>query len=315
MSLLKGAQTVIGQCLNVQENETVLILNDGNDQDLIDSLLEVLDEKEIAHELMEYEEPASQGEEPPSEVAEAMKNFDVVIAPTIKSISHTEARHNANNAGARVATLPGINKEIWNSSLQADYEEVERITKKVYGLLKETKNVRVETPSGTSISFEVDFDTYHTDTGIIHERGGFGNLPAGEPSGFPEGIEGTLVIDHFPYAPSGTKVEIRDGEVVALSHPEGVESSQLSDWLDNMDCARKIAEFGFGTNPEATLIGKTLQDEKVLGTVHIAFGDDTSYVSDDRSNPCEIHQDTVCESPTVWFDDKKVLDKGKVVFR
>ena len=314
MSLRDGAETIVKQCLNIQSDEKVLVLNDGNDQDLIDSLLEVLEDEGLDYELMEYPEPDNHGEEPPAEVAEAMKNVDVVIAPTQKSISHTDARHSANEAGVRVATLPGVNREIWESSLQADYSEVKRITEKVYDLLSESDTVTITTPSGTDIEFEVDFDTYHTDTGILHDAGDFGNLPAGEPSGYPEGITGTLVVDHFPFAPAGTKVEIKDGEVIAVEHPEGVDSSQLSEAFDEMPCARKMAEFGFGTNPEATLIGEVLQDEKVLGTVHIAFGDNTSYATDERANPCDIHWDTVCEAPTVYFDDQKILDEGEPVF-
>lgn len=316
MSLREGAETIIDQCLKIQEDEEVLVLNDGNDEDLINSLLEVLEEKGIEHELLVYKEPENHGEEPPEHVAERMKEVDVVIAPTLKSLSHTNARKDSNGAGTRVATLPGVNREIWESSLQADYSEVKRITKKASDLIEESSEVRITTPSGTDISFQIDFDTYHSDTGIIDEEGGFGNLPAGEPNGYPVGISGMLVIDHFPFAPSGTKVEIVDGEVVSIEHPEGVEESELSRKLEELECGRRIAEFGFGTNPEATLIGKVLQDEKVLGTVHIAFGDNCSYVpeGDDRRNPCEIHWDTVCEDPTVWFDDEKVLNEGEPVF-
>lgn len=314
MNLRAGAETVVNQYLDVQEDEKVLVLNDGNDQDLIDSLLEVLEERDIENRLIEYETPESSGEEPPAEVADAMKEFDVVIAPTQKSISHTKAREQANAAGTRVATMPTVNKEIWDTSLQADYSEVRRITEKVYELLKDTSEIRVVTPSGTDLRFKVDIDTYDLDTGVIKQEGSFGNLPAGEPSGFPEGIEGTLVIDHFPFSPSAKKVEIREGKVVALEN-EG-DNSRLEEAFERHPCARKMAEFGFGTNPEATLIGNVLQDEKVLGTVHFAFGDNTHYVGEDneRSNPCDIHWDTVCESPTVWFDELKVLDEGEPVF-
>jgi len=70
--------------------------------------------------------------------------------------------------------------------------------------------------------------------------------------------------------------------VVALENKTGKEeSSRLQQAFEKHPCSMKMAEFGFGTNPEATLIGNTLQDEKVLGTVHFAFGDNTSYVDSD----------------------------------
>lgn len=315
MSLRDGAETIINQCLNVKKDERVLVLNDGNDEDLINSLLEVLNDRGLENKLIEYEEPEKSGEEPPEKIAEAMKDFDIVVAPTKKSISHTRAREEATEAGVRIVTMPTVNKQIWNTSLQADYSEVERITQEVYELLQNTSEVRVQTPSGTDLTFEVDIDTYDCDTGIIQDEGDFGNLPAGEPSGFPVDINGTLVIDHFPFAPSGTKVEIRNGEVKAIEHPND-ETSELAKVFEKKACSKKIAEFGFGTNPEATLIGNVLQDEKVLGTVHIAFGDNTHYVrkESERSNSCDVHWDTVCENPSVWFDSQKVLNDGEPVF-
>lgn len=315
MSLRNGAETICDQCLKIENDEHVLVVNDGNDQDLIDILLEVAEDEAGSVEYMEYEEPENHGDEPPQRVSGAMSKADVVIAPTKKSLTHTDARRDACDAGARVATLPGITKEIWNSSLQADYSEVERISEKVYSMLEETDEVRIKTPSGTDLRFEIDIDLYHTDTGMIDETGNFGNLPAGEADGGVINAEGILVADHFPFAPEGTRVEIEDSEAIAIEHPEN-KSSDLSEAFSTIEGSRNVAEFGFGTNPEATLIGNVLQDEKVLGTVHIAFGDNSSYMPDghERKVNCEIHWDTVCESPTVWFDDRKVLDNGEPTF-
>lgn len=316
MSLREGAETIINQCLDVQDDEKVLVLNDSNDEKLVESLLDILSDREVEHKLIEYEEPESHGGEPPEPVVRKMKNFDVIIAPTMKSLTHTDARKKANQAGARMATLPTVSREIWETSLQADYDRVKEITEKAYSLMEDAEEVRIKTPSGTDLRFDVEIETYHNDTGIIHEEGSFGNLPAGEPNGFPANISGTLVLDHFQFSPDAKKVEIKDGEVVSLISRDGSNSSQLGKTFEKYPCAKKIAEFGFGTNPEATLIGNTLQDEKVLGTVHIAFGDNCSYVpeGDERRNPCEIHWDAVCEKPTVWFDDKKVLNRGEPIF-
>lgn len=314
MSLESGAKTIVEQCLEINSGEEVVVVNDGNDQDLIDVLLSVLDENGSEYEYLEYEEPDNHGEEPPERIAEALKESDVFIAPTKKSISHTQARVKACESGARGVTLPGITKEIWNTSLQADYSQVKELSEKVYRKLKNTDKVRIETPSGTDLTFEVDMDYFHKDTGIIREPGEFGNLPAGEADGATVNAEGRLVIDHMPFIQNSedVTVEIKDNKVVAI---EG-ESTGLQEAFSGIDGAKNIAEFGFGTNPEAKLIGNILQDEKVLGTVHIAFGDNSSYIpeGDERKVECDIHWDTVCKNPTVWFDDEKVLDKGESKF-
>ncbi len=315
MRLKKGAETVILQCLNISTDEDVVILDDGNDGELIKALTHVLNEHGSSFRIIEYEELENHGEEPPKEVAEEMRGCDVFIAPTKKSLSHTKARTEACKNGARGVTLPGITKEIWNTSLQADYREVEKLSNKVYELLSDTDEVKVETPSGTDISFEVNIDYFHKDTGIIHDSGEFGNLPAGEADGAPVKMNGTLVVDHLPFAKEseGMVVKIEDNRIVETVKGENTELHQK---FERVEGSKMIAEFGFGTNSEAELIGNILQDEKVLGTVHIAFGDNTSYVprGDSHRNECGLHWDTVCKEPTVWFDDTKILDKGEPIF-
>lgn len=212
--------------------------------------------------------------------------------------------------------MPGVTKEIWNTSLQADYYKVEKMSNYVYDRLSETDEVTVETSSGTRIRLEVNIDYFHRDTGIIHKPGQFGNLPAGEADGGVENVRGHFVVDHFPFSPRGTKLTIEESTVTEVQLPEQAEQSELLDAFENVEGARNVAEFGFGTNPEATLIGNILQDEKVLGTVHLAFGDNTSYMPEDhpRYVSSEIHWDSVCEDPTVHFDERIMLDEGKPVF-
>ena len=53
-----------------------------------------------------------------------------------------------------------------------------------------------------------------------------------------------------------------------------------------------MAELGIGTNAGARITGSIITDEKVLGTAHVAFGDNanTSYGGD---NHAAIHVDGV----------------------
>lgn len=314
MSLREGAKTVVNQCLNVQPDEQVVVVNDGNDPNLIDALLTVLDST-AEYQYMEYEPPERQGGEPPDRVAEALRGADVFIAPTQKSLSHTRARREATEDGVRGATMSGITQDIWATSLLADYEEVARRCQAVYDRLSGTETVQIETPSGTDLELEIVMEYYTQGTGIYHNPGEWGNLPAGETYGAPVNASGTLVIDHFPFAPEGTAVEIRENRAVSLEHP-GREGSELSEAFEEVRGARNVAEFGVGTNPEAELIGNTLQDEKVMGTIHIAFGDNSSMVPDGDDNRVEtgLHWDAVCEEPTVRLDGEPLIDAGEPLF-
>lgn len=314
-----GAKTIVNQSLSVNSEETVLLLDDGNNQDMIDALLHQLDNTLNESGKLDYikiPKLDSHGQEPPKEVAEAMESADVFIAPTSKSITHTTARKNATSAGARGVTMGAINEEIWNTGLKADYEEVRKITNQAYSELRDGEEIKIQTPSGTDFSFTIDKDSYIQDTGIYHHDGDFGNLPAGEVHGGVLNAEGKIVIDHFPFAPEGTTVYVEESRVIDINHPDGEEYSKLSKTLEDVSGSENIAEFGFGTNPEAELVDHMLQDEKILGTVHIAYGDNTTYFdeSNERYNDCDVHWDSICMNPTVSFGEKLMLDNGERVF-
>ena len=71
-----------------------------------------------------------------------------------------------------------------------------------------------------------------------------------------------------------------------------------------------IGELGIGTNEAAVLNGVILEDEKVYGTVHIAFGTNTSFGG---VNKADCHMDGIILEPTLYLDDEMVIDKGRFV--
>ena len=53
-----------------------------------------------------------------------------------------------------------------------------------------------------------------------------------------------------------------------------------------------------------------LEDEKVMGTIHIAFGDNKSMGGSVR---VASHLDGLVKQPTVWFDERKIMEAGRFV--
>ena len=72
--------------------------------------------------------------------------------------------------------------------------------------------------------------------------------------------------------------------------------------------SRNVAELGVGTNKQATLTGKVLEDEKVFGTVHIAFGDNSSMGGNVE---VESHLDGILLKPTLIIDGKTIINNGE----
>ena len=69
-----------------------------------------------------------------------------------------------------------------------------------------------------------------------------------------------------------------------------------------------IAELGIGTNEAAKLCGIILEDEKLYGTVHIAFGTNTSFGGITKA---DCHLDGIILNPTLYLDDECVIRKGE----
>ena len=69
-----------------------------------------------------------------------------------------------------------------------------------------------------------------------------------------------------------------------------------------------VAELGIGLNPKAKVTGNILEDEKVIGTAHIAVGNNLSYGGD---NDVPLHLDGVITRPDIYADGKKLMQKGR----
>ncbi|MCS7099137.1 MAG: hypothetical protein RMH84_02525 [Sulfolobales archaeon] len=195
--LLRASDTVLRKCLGVRPGETVLVVTDELLRKLgfhlwIKALN--LDTEAI---YLEIKPRRVHGEEPPKPVAEAMKSSSVVIAPTSKFLTHTIARKEATERGARVATMPGITEDAFIRTVDIDYEYISRLTEAVARMLENGVEVRVVTELGSDLIFRVEGRKARRSTGILVNPGDWGNLPGGEAYIAPiEGTaNGTVVID------------------------------------------------------------------------------------------------------------------------
>lgn len=308
-ALRDAADTAIRQCMNLQSGETCAIITDDTRQAIGEALYEAADEVTDEAVIVRYPPGNQHGEEPPAPVAAAMKNADVFLAPTTKSLSHTRARGTANEAGARGATLPGITEEVMLVGLDADYRTIEQHCDDVLTQVADADEIRVRTPKGTDITFEPGSREWFADTGMVHEPGQFSNLPAGEVFVSPETANGTYVVDGtmMPYGllDEGRELrfEVEDGYVTEISDDEVRKQVETAEEEVGRD-AYNLAELGIGTNVGVDeLVGSVLLDEKAAGTVHIAIGDDAG-IGGDTDAP--LHLDGILKEPTVSADGEVV---------
>ncbi|MFC4249221.1 aminopeptidase [Natribaculum luteum] len=307
--LRTSAETAVRQCLNLTENESCVIVTDDDRLEIGEALYEVASEITDDAVVVRYPPGETHGAEPPEPVAAAMAGGDVVLAPTTKSLSHTRARTEANEVGARVATLPGITEEVFTTGLDADYDSIATHCEEVREQVDDADEIRVTTALGTDVTFGIGDRQFLSDTGIVHEPGQMSNLPAGEVFVSPETADGTFVVDgtmmpHGLLADGETLTfEVEDGSVTDISDDDIRETVENA--ADEVgDAAYNLAELGIGTNVAVTeLVGSVLLDEKAAGTIHIAIGDDAG-IGGDTEAP--IHLDGIVRDPTVYADGTEV---------
>lgn len=298
--------------LAVQTQETVLVVTDSHKEHI--GRFFVTAGRELGLESVHITMSPRQksGEEPPFVVSEAMCAADVVICVTEHSLTHTKARKRAVKGGGRVATMPGLTLDMLSEgAITADYDEVQSLTERVSAILDAGKTVVIE-KNGERLTFAIDGQRAMSSTGMFTQKGQSGNLPSGESYIAPvEGTaEGTVIIDQsiagIGVVPEPVKLKVMDGRLVEASGPTG---KQLLQMLGDAD-GRLLCEFGIGTNKCARVTGNVLEDEKVYGTVHIAFGSNSTFGG---TIDAGVHIDCVVSEPNVWVDGVRVIDRGKWV--
>lgn len=203
-------------------------------------------------------------------------NYDIIlVVSTFSATAPLTAK--CKEFGFRGATLHGLNQIILDTGLSVDYDLVSDEAEKLrLGL---TKADRFE------IDFEVESKVYtlklHTNGQEAQKSHGLcpagkpdvANLPAGEVYFVPKGAEGV-----FPFK--------YDESTIGLLHVEGgnIVKSQFvyGDYAEIEDHNRRLkddpmigalGELGFGTQV-LPFSGRDIQDEKILGTIHVATGRD-----------------------------------------
>ncbi len=300
--------------MDVKKHEAVLVVTDEHTVGFARPLFSYA--KKVAAEslIIEMKSRKINGEEPPAAVAEAMKKADVVLILTTKSITHTEARKNASKTGARVASMGGVTKAMLKRAIDVNYKKMDILNKKLAALFTKANMVHLKTSKGTDLTFSIKARKGTADSGIFNNKGKSGNLPAGEMYIAPvEGTaEGVYVVDEsmagIGKLSSPLKIIVKKGFAVKF---EGKSAAKLRNLIKDLGKPSKnIAELGIGTNPKAVITGKTLEDEKKIGTCHVAIGDNTSFGGKVKA---KSHLDGVIRNPTIYLDTKKIMQNGKLL--
>ena len=323
--LLAGsAKMVVETCMDIRRGENVLIVCDPTTGEIGQALHAATIEKSERVLLIVMPKAKHHGEEPPSPVANLMRQQQVILAPTKYSLTHTKAIRQALRDGARVATMPGITVDMFtHGGMAADFNNVKKRISNLGPHFRRRRIVNVKSKLGTEITFEVNWREWKLDdNGICNRPRMLTNLPAGKAFIMPrEGtMNGTLIINGSwdsslldqnieLQIENGIVIDVKGGTIAANIRQEFGEVAKKLRSKDREN-VWTVAEFGFGMNDQARMGGNVLEDEKRLGTCYFSIGDNTALGG---NSAVGIHIPGVLTGANVWLDDSQILQDGEFV--
>lgn len=245
-------------------------------------------------------------------------NYDVFVNIIEGGVEEAEDRWNLvknqmvaqkDNGGA-IIHAPSIEESMLQ--IEINYNKLIDTTKKLLKALNKAIKVEVQTSLGTNLQIDIEERIFLDD--VIPKKNDWGNYPCGEVYCAPieHAANGTMIADgsagNFGVLPQPLKFKLKDGKISSLAwlHRPSANTTLLSrirETLFQDNGASVIGELGIGLAPYL-ICGNMLQDEKVAGTIHIAFGANDFFGGKNKS---KSHVDFLIRNPQLtvsYIDDK-----------
>ena len=326
--MLTAAAGALEYLLNIQRDDRVLILTDSFSAAVANAFRQASVKKGCTVEVFEIENSTRPLGEIPLALEKMLPGKTIVlniiraypeeIAFRIKWIFKVEE-----NKLIKMGHMPGITEEMMLNSVNIDFSKMKTSANRILNIFKDAVQVHITTDAGTDILLGVAGRRLTDD--IAAGPGKMCNVPCGEVYCAPLETEadGLIVFDasigDIGMLAHPLKIYVSKGRITNFESEDGELVKRITE-LTNVDYdAMVIGELGIGINPGARITGNMLEDEKSLGTAHIAFGNNADFPGG-GNNHSKIHRDFLFYKPTVevrYGDGRNMLlmKKGKFIFR
>jgi len=225
---------------------------------------------------------------------------------------------------SRLGHCPGVTLAMLTEGALAltaeEHKRMQMFADKLILALDGAVTIEVSNSAGTNLSLEVKGREFFTDTKYDWRLRKWMNLPTGEVIVAPleNSLDGRLVCDMAigGIGPIKAPVEIvaKNGKAQGVTSKDKEVLKKVKDTLNTDDWSDVVGEFAFGINPKARLVQEFLEDEKILGTTHVAFGHNTDFPG--GRNASKNHMDLLISRPTVKITKADgsymiILEKGE----
>ena len=190
VELQRCARVAIEFCGHVRPGERVLIVTDTmRDPSVAEALMGAALAAGAEPVLTIMPTRRSTPQEPPPAVSAAMAQSDIAYLYTTYSLTHSSARVEAQKAGARIITMPGVTEDGFLRTLSVDMDRLVRLTNNLSARVSRARTARVTTTLGTDMRYELEHPLAVMD-GVAREFGRPRRLSAGPIPECPNYEEG-----------------------------------------------------------------------------------------------------------------------------
>jgi len=326
--IVSAASGVLEHLFKISADDKVLILSDGYSAAVADAFRQAVVKKGCA--VVDY--VIKNNDRPLTEIPSALekmlpgktivlniiKAFPAEIAFRIKWIFKVKE-----NKLAKLGHMPGINEEMMLNSVNVDFGKMKSTAGKIINILSEAVHLHISTEKGSDLLLGVKGRIFIEDIGV--KPGEDCNLPCGEVYCAPieSEADGTIIFDasigDIGVLRHPLKVYLSKGRITKFESEDDDLVKRINTLQNVDDDSMVIGELGIGVNPGARITGNMLEDEKALGTAHIAFGNNSDFTGG-GSNHSKIHRDFLFYNPTIeaHYPDgscRLLMKNGEFVFR
>ncbi len=327
--LKTAADKLVHEIFAVQPGETVIITaDDDSNQAVVRAVYESAHEAGALPMTIQIPTPRGVGKAadpdlPIDALSGALLHADVWIEFNHQWLLYSTPfeRAEAQNKKLRYMCLVDFNEALMVRTIgQVDTAKLRGFMLAVTERTRAAKRMRVTTPAGCDISFEIDPNHYtacdcgdasmpgiHMLTGQINVVPRFGS------------INGTIVFDGSVTPPFGRiptapiRLTIKDSKIVQIEGDADADSFRKH--LESFDDEGmfKLAHIAYGFNPGAILTGNIVEDERIWGSTEWGIGYVSPFDAPPHGQDAKSHCDGICLNSSVWLDDVQIMDKGQII--
>jgi leucyl aminopeptidase (aminopeptidase T) len=316
MVMREIAGNALTHVLSAREGEHLLIVTDEQRIEIGNAFYEAGDRLNLEGRLFVLEDSERPLDQLPKDLRKALEGADLMVSVFVGYPEETPFRvellKTAAKEGLRTGHGPGISDDMMiEGAMRVDFQKLAAIGDDMVERLVGVSRVHLTSPAGADLWFSTEGRVFESDVRI--EQGAFGNLPNGEVRVAPveAEVQGTLVCDStigdLGKVSSPVTIEVVEGKLISIGGDDQKLIERIEELTSIDDEASIIGELGIGINPQARVTGIMLEDEKAVGTVHVAFGNN---IEMGGKNGSRTHRDFHVLNPTlsIEFQDGKTRD-------